>query len=194
MNTSTEIWKPVPAYEGLYEASSLGRIRGMIGGEPLVLEPIVERTDRKVVYLYDEDGRVSKLGVTSLLNSTFEAVSKPRVSVLTAEDAMAIYRGVQAGELQQTLADEFDVTQRTISSIAIGQTWSHVTGHKFVPNPKRQLSEDDVLAIDAALRAGATNADLAAEFCVTNQLISNIRRGRNWTSVTGRVPTRRNKL
>lgn len=194
MTTSTEIWQPIPAYEGLYEASSLGRIRGLIGAEPLILEPLVERTDRKVVYLYDEDGKVSKLGVTSLLNTTFESVAKPRVSVLTPEDAMAIYRGVQAGELQQTLADEFEVTQRTISSIATGQTWSHVTGHKFRPSSKRQLTEDDVLAIDSALRAGATNAALAEEFCVTNQLISNIRRGRNWTAITGRTATRRNKL
>ena len=31
METNTEVWKPIPGYEGLYEASTFGRIRSLDG-------------------------------------------------------------------------------------------------------------------------------------------------------------------
>ena len=44
MNPTTEIWKPIPAFEGLYEASSSGRIRSL--DRITAVLPIIERQVR----------------------------------------------------------------------------------------------------------------------------------------------------
>lgn len=114
-------------------------------------------------------------------------------AVLTEDDVRFIYQQLKAGEPQALLARDFDVTQQSISAIGTGRTWGHVTGQVLRETHRCKLTVDDVLAIDAAIRAGAKNIELAREFSVSNQLISNIRRGRDWTWVTGRTPTRRTR-
>jgi DNA-binding XRE family transcriptional regulator len=111
--------------------------------------------------------------------------------VLTEDDVRFIYQALRDGESQVLLARDFDVTQQSISAINTGKAWAHVTGQVFVPTSKRKLTVDDVLAIDAGIRAGIKNQQLADEFDVSNQIISNIRRGRDWTWVTGRIPNRK---
>jgi len=113
--------------------------------------------------------------------------------VLTEDDVLFIYEALQDGEAQAILARDFDITQQSVSAIWTGRTWSDVTGKVLQESHRCKLTVDDVLAIDTALRAGAKNVDLAREFSVSNQLISNIRRGRDWTWVTGRTPKRRTK-
>jgi hypothetical protein len=115
-------------------------------------------------------------------------------TALTEDDVRYIYAALQDGESQVLLARDFDVTQQSISAINTGKAWGHVTGKVFVSNPRRKLTVDDVLAIDAGLRAGVRNQQLADEFEISNQLVSNIRRGRDWTWVTGRTPNNRRKL
>ena len=44
MKPTTEIWKPIPAFEGLYEASSSGRIRSL--DRITAVLPIIERQVR----------------------------------------------------------------------------------------------------------------------------------------------------
>lgn len=112
-------------------------------------------------------------------------------SVLTEDDVRFIYQALLDGDSQVLLARDFDVTPQSISAIKTGRTWSHVTGQTLTETHRCKLTVDDVLAIDTALRAGAKNIDLAREFSVSNQLISNIRRGRDWTWVTGRTPNKR---
>ena len=111
--------------------------------------------------------------------------------VLTEDDVRLIFQALQDGEPQPSLANEFGITQQSISAIKTGAAWAHVTGAVHRPSQKSQLTAEDVLAIDAAIRAGEPGAALAAEYGVSQETISNIKHGRNWNWVTGRPYTKR---
>lgn len=111
--------------------------------------------------------------------------------VLTEDDVLAIHDALQHGESQPALAADFGVTQQTISAINTGKFWGDVTGKVLVTSARAQLTVEDVRAIDVALRAGIPGRVIAEDYAVSEQAISNIKRGRNWTWITGRTSTRR---
>lgn len=116
------------------------------------------------------------------------------VSTLTEEDVLAIHEAAWAGEPQDITARDFGITQQTVSAIKTGKVWSAVTGQVLMESHRAKLTIEEVQLIDAGLRAGVSGSALAREFVISPQLISNIKRGRDWTWVTGREPTRRNTL
>lgn len=73
---STEIWKPIPGYEGMYEASTFGRIRSWNGrwqgSEPRVLKPTPIPSGYLSVVLYRHGSRQTKL-VHRIVAETFAA-------------------------------------------------------------------------------------------------------------------------
>lgn len=111
--------------------------------------------------------------------------------ILTENDVRTIFEAVNAGDPQVMLAKEFGVTPQVISEIMTGKSWGRVTGKVLKTSPRCKLTVEDVLDIDAQIRSGVTNTAIAADYAVSVQAISNIRTGRNWFSVTGRVPARR---
>jgi uncharacterized protein (DUF433 family) len=110
---------------------------------------------------------------------------------LTEDDVRTIYQALQEGESQPILAIEFGVTQQSVSAIRTGKAWSSVTGQILIPSKRAQLTVEDVEAIDDALRAGVSGRILAEDYAVSEQAISNIKCGRDWSWVTGRSPKRR---
>jgi hypothetical protein len=112
-------------------------------------------------------------------------------NILTEDDVLTIFEAVKAGEAQALLAADFGVSQQVISEIMTGKSWGHVTGRVLKTSARCKLTTEDVLAIDAAIRAGTPNRIIAWDYAVSEQAISNIRTGRNWFSVTGRTPARR---
>jgi len=114
--------------------------------------------------------------------------------VLTEEDVRLIYKALKDGEPQGMLAREFGVTQQSISAINNGAAWSAVTGEIHKPSRRSQLTVEDVRTIDQALRAGGSAAALAKDYSVSEETISNIKRGRNWTWVTGRPLIKRRNV
>jgi hypothetical protein len=113
---------------------------------------------------------------------------------LTAEDALLIYKDLEAGQEPGALAIDFGVTQQTISEIWTGKSWGHVTGKVLKTSPRAQLTTEDVMAIDHLLQIGVRGRAIAANYAVSEQAISNIKTGRDWSWLTGRRPKRRNKL
>jgi transcriptional regulator with XRE-family HTH domain len=113
--------------------------------------------------------------------------------VLTEDDVLTIDAALREGESQPQLAAEFGVTQQTISAINTGKAYSELTGRTLLTSAKAQLTVEDVIAIDQALREGIPGKLIAEDYAVTEQAISNIKRGRNWTWITGRPATRRNE-
>ncbi|HSU47479.1 MAG TPA: hypothetical protein VLJ40_11240 [Arthrobacter sp.] len=111
--------------------------------------------------------------------------------VLSESDVLIIFEAVNDGEPQALLASDFGVTQQVVSEIMTGKSWGHVTGQVLKTSPRCKLTVEDVLAIDAAIRAGTPGHIIARDFSVTEQAVSNIKCGRNWFSVTGRTPTRK---
>lgn len=111
--------------------------------------------------------------------------------ILSESDVLIIFEAVKDGEAQALLASDFGVSQQVVSEIMTGKSWSHVTGQVLKTSPRCKLTIEDVLAIDAAMKAGANNRSIAADYVVSEQAISNIRCGRNWSGVTGRLPKRK---
>lgn len=111
-------------------------------------------------------------------------------SELTVEDVKAIYDRLQAGHKGAAIARDFAVSQQAVSAIRTGTSWGHVTGLR--PGDPRAhthrgtLTRDQVLDVDAALRAGMPVAELARMFGVTYQTIYAIRLGTSWSWLTGR--------
>lgn len=111
--------------------------------------------------------------------------------ILTEDDVRIIFNSVTAGEAQALLASDFGVSPQVISEIMTGKSWSHVTGRVLKTSARCKLTVEDVKAIDASIREGRSNRSIALDYCVSEQAVSNIKTGRNWFSVTGRVPARR---
>jgi transposase-like protein len=108
-------------------------------------------------------------------------------SRLDAEDVRVIDQELRAGVPQADLAREFGVSPQSISAIATGAAWAHVTGRPQPPLPNRHvLIYEDVRAIDQALREGVRGTVIAKEFGVSDRTVSAIKLGRNWGHVTGR--------
>ena len=63
-----EIWRPVPGYEGRYEASNLGEVRSTLRGVLIARKD--DRTDYRVVRLYDGEKR-RKLFLHAVIARTF---------------------------------------------------------------------------------------------------------------------------
>lgn len=110
---------------------------------------------------------------------------------LADEDVRVIWTALREGVPQPLLAQEFDVTQQTISAINTGKAWSNVTGKVLVASRRAVLTVEEVMAIDTALRAGVSGRVIAEDYDVSEQAISNIKCGRDWSWVTGRAPKRR---
>ena len=72
MNTMIikEIWKPVNGYEGLYEVSSLGRVKSLWYGREKILKPQDNGKGYLFVNLY-KDGKVKHLLVHKLVAEAF---------------------------------------------------------------------------------------------------------------------------
>jgi DNA-binding XRE family transcriptional regulator len=112
-------------------------------------------------------------------------------NVLSEDDVLFIHAALRDGESQPALAADFGVTQQTISAINTGKAYSELTGRVQQQTAKAQLTVEDVRAIDVALRAGIPGRVIAEDYAVSEQAISNIKCGRNWTWVTGRPAIQR---
>lgn len=73
-----EIWKPVIGYEGLYEVSNLGRVKGLKTGK--ILQPIKNGYGYLRVTLF-KDGKLKKFLVHRLVYEAFNREIPPGVEV-----------------------------------------------------------------------------------------------------------------
>lgn len=105
-------------------------------------------------------------------------------SVLTPEDALAIYERATSGERQAKIAHDFAVSEATVSGIKCGYYWNEITGHERVrPLTARQ---ELVLAIYSAYwdRKLPVPA-IAREFGVARTTVYDIRNGTTGAKLTG---------
>lgn len=111
--------------------------------------------------------------------------------VLEAEDVEVIYSRLCKGDRGARIAEDFAISQQSVSAIKCGKSWGHVTGLGEPLNPRNRvtraiLTEIQVLAIDAALKDGkATQRDLARRYGVSDATIFGIKTGQTWQWLTG---------
>ena len=60
--------------------------------------------------------------------------------------------------------------------------------HKGIPNANRKLSEDDVIEILTAAKAGESDTSIAKRHNISGRVISNIRHGRTYKDITSKLP------
>lgn len=110
---------------------------------------------------------------------------------LTAAAVREIRLAASRGEKHADIAIRFGVCEATIQHVARRRTWKHVDdGIAYQPRDRRgeqrgnsKLTEDDVLAIRAALAIGETHESLATRFQVSRSNIYQIGHRKTWTHV-----------
>lgn len=108
-------------------------------------------------------------------------------SVLTKDQIVGVRRRYAANEAyQRELAEEYGVTQATISSIVRGDRWPQAGG-PIVKKPKRtRLTPADVISIRQEYGAGhITQGHLADKYGVSQVQISAIVRRKCWKDIEG---------
>lgn len=99
---------------------------------------------------------------------------------LTNLQVMEIRRRACSGEKQKTLADEFNVSQQTISRIKIGKQRRHLPGAApYVPR-RVLLARDQALGIKIRRARGETLLSIARDYDVSESTVSHIALGRTW--------------
>jgi hypothetical protein len=114
-------------------------------------------------------------GLTSLVGHTH------RDSKLTKTQVIEIYHS----ELTPTeLSVIYHTTEQNISNIKIGKIWHRVTGAKYIKKDVKYLSEEMVLTI---FNANMSYKDISQKYGVNIHLIGQIKTGRKWSKITGKV-------
>lgn len=171
-NTTTEIWKPVPGYEGLYEASDLGRIRSLDrfrsgpGGTPRlyrgrILRPCKSRLDYVTVHLWKDQLR-KVVGIHRLVLSAHVRLPLP---------------GEEANHLN---FDPSDNRLANLEWVSAKQNCHHIgaAGRRYGP---QKLTAPMVSEIRRRLAGGESTASLAAAFGVVRQTIRDIALRTTWS-------------
>lgn len=174
-----ETWKPVRCYEGLYEVSSLGRVRtlrprGTCNGGSIprssdgILSDGMSEDGYRLVALYSADGKRKMHRVHVLVLEAFVGL-RP---VLMMAGHLNAVRDDNRVENLCWLTHRENVDQRTEDgNTAAGE------GHG-----RAKLTEAKVLEI-RSMRGVVTQKELARRFGVSKTSICFIQSGRNWPHV-----------
>lgn len=115
-----------------------------------------------------------------------------KTSRLTEAQVVEIRALLAAGELQQVIADRYNVTQSLVSMINRGKIWRHMgdpTAHlpsgplRGEQSKSARLTERDVIEIRRMLAEGVFQKEIASRFAVSQSTISLIRMGKVWAHV-----------
>lgn len=111
-----------------------------------------------------------------------------KAAKLSESQVMEIDSLLRQGLSCPTIAAMFDVHRNTVLHIKNGKVWAHTTGRdgSDKANP-RKLTAAEVIKIDAMLRAGERDYLIAKAFSIDATTLSNIKNGRSWRQITGRV-------
>ena len=163
-----EIWKPIPGYEGLYEASDQGRVRSVDryclgkdgrsefhGGK--ILKPWAARGGYQAVGLRI-NGLTKRTTVHSLIANTFLGPRPGGLDVMHLD-----------GNRQNNALANLKYGSRKEN---LNQTYQY--GGKSGPG---KLTAEDVHEIRKRLRAGESPVDIAKEYSVHSAAIYHIRNG-----------------
>lgn len=180
---TAESWAPVPGYEGMYEASSQGRIRS--------LDRTVVRTDGRQRRL---TGRVLRIRIDA--RTGYPKVTLYRQAAPTHRYVHALVAEAFLGprpEGCEVAHGDGVKTNVCLSNLRYATSaenkadrLAHGTSNRGTRHPFAVLAEADVMAIARALDAGSKQREVAARFGVSRTAISAISTGRSWGHLTGR--------
>lgn len=167
-DNAEEIWLAIPGWEGLYSASSAGRIRGDRSGR--VLRPSTHRyTGHQRVQLY-RDGRAVTRLVHRLVLATF---------VGPCPDGMECCHN--DGDSKNNRVDNLRWDTRTSN---MADTIAHGTRQRGVRHYRTDLTNQDIRSIRDLYRCGMVQREIGERFGISQGAVSLIISGRRW----GHVP------
>lgn len=164
-----ELWLPVVGFEGLYDASDLGRVRSVARGEIMATWP--DRDGYPSVTIC-KNGRKSNAKVHRLVALAFHA-----------EKRNALHR-----EVAHLDNDRANAAARNLQWVSHVENHSHRRAHGTAPigekHPRAKLTEKQAQEIRDW--SGPYSA-AAAKFGVSWDTISDIRRGKRWSHLQSGV-------
>lgn len=175
-----EIWKAIPGFEGLYEASDLGRIRS--------LDRLVMRADGRT---RQHRGKVLKQTPMSGYLMVSLSVSAVRtVDLVHRLVASAFCRKPEGCEVINHLdADKSNNVPTNLEWTTSKQNTAHAVGLGLMNTPLgsrkglAKLTEHDVEQIIRRLCAKEMQKDIASDYGVAPPIIANINLGKAWRHV-----------
>ncbi len=161
MTNQTEQWRPVPDYEGLYEISSLGRVRSLT-------------RKGRVVEVFLKAGR-NKNGLRTVSfrkNGESKSYDLPRMVLSVFSDSRS----------RSWCAYHQD---RNLGNNALANLKWRKMGYWHREKPGRRVKLTPEQVQDIAKRTDVSCAAVAKEFKVSRQMIHHIRSGKGWSWLTG---------
>jgi len=160
----TETWKAVPGYEGLYEASDMGRVRSLAGyrrwprKEPRMMSPTFISDGYLKTRLVDKDGRLKNFNIARMVAMAFLGLPPSplhevdHINENRADDRLGNIRWLTRSENQRRRRPETYVN-------------------------KLRLPDEDINRIKLLLALGAKQCVLAQRYGVHFTTISKIKNG-----------------
>lgn len=174
-----ELWKDIPEYEGLYQASSRGQIKRIIGYKCLKERLLKQRlqhsedTGRGNYWCVElcKDGRVRKHKVHRLILETFVG---PRQHKQETRHLDGVVSNNWLSNLKYGTKSE-----NTYDSVRHG-THIDIRGSK---HHLAKLTEERVLQIRQLLKDGQSGVMVAKQFCISTTSVSDIKLRKIWTHI-----------
>lgn len=160
----TEEWRAIPGYEGVYEASSLGRVKRVRSGRILATA---------------EDGKGYLLthlckGGVRWLTQTHRLIAMAFIRADLAGVTVNHLNGVKGDNRIENLEV---ISHRGNIHHAIATGFRNLTGQR---NGNAILGEEDVAAVRAMIATGRSSREIARLYSVSKSCIDKIRIGRTW--------------
>jgi hypothetical protein len=182
-----EVWKPIAGYEGLYEISSIGRVKSL--GRTI--------TDRGHNY------RVDRVRVISgrILRQTRQSVGYLCVRLCSSDTTITtvlvhrlvakafLVSSIERNEVNHINGDKKDNRVCNLEWCTHAENQRHAFSTGLVSHQcgsqkgSAKLNEAKVADIKRMIAAGMTNVDIAKLYGVSTAPISYIRTGKAWTHV-----------
>ncbi len=159
-----EEWRAVIGYEGLYEVSSLGRVRSRHAVPSRVLSPTTDKDGYPTINLYAPDGR-STFNVHRLVATAFHG-DKRNVQDCEVAHLDGTRTNCRADNLAWVSKRENHSHKRLHGT--------HQAGEK---HPSARLTEEAAAEIRAS---SGPRAAMAAKYGISKDTVTGIRRGRSW--------------
>lgn len=162
----SEEWRAVPDFEGLYEVSSLGRIRSLYFDPPRLCAFSADKSGYPIVQMNKNGRRICKV-VHRLVCRAFHG--EPTALHKEAAHLDGNRTNPAASNLKWCSKAENHSHKRAHGS--------HGAGEK---HPRALLTEADVYRIIARIAVGERDSTIAADFGVKPRTINGIARGKAW--------------
>jgi len=166
-----EIWKDIPDYEGLYQASNLGKIKSLINNK--ILKPIIDNKKYRYVFLYNH-GKSKKYRVHRIILITF---------ISNCPEGMEC-RHLDGNPENNKLENlKWGTSKENSKDRKIHGNWSN-GNRQGSRNPMSKLNEIQVKIIKYLLKTNILKQkEIAKVFGVKDTIISQIKHNKRWRSI-----------